>query len=59
MEGGVHLTGFKSALTRTFNSYIENFMEKKYKEHVLSGTDTREGLSAVLSVKLPDPQFES
>jgi len=59
VEGGVHLTGFKSALTRTFNSYIENFMEKKYQEHVLSGTDTREGLSAVLSVKLPDPQFES
>ncbi len=58
-EGGVHLTGFKSALTRTFNSYIENFMEKKYKEHVLSGADTREGLSAVISVKLPDPQFES
>jgi len=59
IEGGVHLTGFKHALTRTFNSYIENFMEKKYKEHVLSGADTREGLSAVLSVKLPDPQFES
>jgi DNA gyrase subunit B len=59
IEGGVHLTGFKSALTRTFNSYIENFMDKKYKEHVLSGPDTREGLSAVLSIKLPDPQFES
>ena len=59
IEGGVHLTGFKSALTRTFNSYVENFMEKKYKGHVLSGADTREGLSAVLSVKLPDPQFES
>ncbi|MHA2005836.1 MAG: DNA gyrase/topoisomerase IV subunit B [Promethearchaeota archaeon] len=59
IEGGVHLTGFKSALTRGFNSYIENFMEKKYKDHVLSGTDTREGLSAVISVKLPDPQFES
>jgi DNA gyrase subunit B len=59
IEGGVHLTGFKSALTRTFNSYIENFMDKKYKEHVLSGADTREGLSAVISVKLPDPQFES
>jgi len=59
IEGGVHLTGFKSALTRTFNSYIENFMEKKYKGHVLSGADTREGLSAVISVKLPDPQFES
>jgi DNA gyrase subunit B len=59
IEGGVHLTGFKSALTRIFNSYIENYMEKKYKEHVLSGSDTREGLSAVLSIKLPDPQFES
>lgn len=58
-EGGVHLTGFKSALTRTFNSYVEKFMEKKYKEHVLSGADTREGLSAIISVKLPDPQFES
>ncbi len=59
VEGGVHLTGFKSALTRGFNAYIENFMEKKYKEHVLSGTDTREGLSAIISIKLPDPQFES
>jgi DNA gyrase subunit B len=59
IEGGVHLTGFKSALTRTFNSYVENYMEKKYKGHVLSGSDTREGLSAVISLKLPDPQFES
>jgi len=59
IEGGVHLTGFKSALTRSFNFYIENFMEKKYKEHLLSGSDTREGLSAVVSLKLPDPQFES
>ncbi|MFX0070551.1 MAG: type IIA DNA topoisomerase subunit B [Candidatus Hermodarchaeota archaeon] len=59
IEGGTHLTGFKSALTRTFNSYIEKDMDKKYKDHVLSGSDTREGLSAVISVKLPDPQFES
>ena len=59
VEGGTHLTGFKSALTRTFNSYIENFMEKKYKDHVLSGSDTKEGLSAIVSIKLPDPQFES
>jgi len=59
IEGGTHLTGFKSALTRGFNSYIENYMEKKYKDHVLSGTDTREGLSAIISVKLADPQFES
>jgi len=59
VEGGVHLTGFKSALTRVFNSYIENYMEKKYKGQVLSGADTREGLSAIISMKLPDPQFES
>ena len=59
LEGGTHLTGFKSALTRTMNSYIEKNMEKKYKDHVLSGSDTREGLSAIISVKLPDPQFES
>ena len=59
VEGGTHLTGFKSALTRTLNSYIEKNMEKKYKDHILSGSDTREGLSAVVSVKLPDPQFES
>ncbi len=59
LEGGVHLTAFKAALTRTYNSYIDNFMEKKYKEHLLSGPDSREGLSAVISVKLPDPQFES
>ncbi|MFX0032586.1 MAG: type IIA DNA topoisomerase subunit B [Candidatus Hodarchaeota archaeon] len=59
IEGGTHLTAFKSALTRTFNSYIENYLEKKYKDHILSGSDTREGLSAIVSVKLPDPQFES
>ncbi len=59
IEGGTHLTGFKSALTRSLNSYIEKNMEKKYKDHILSGSDTREGLSAVISVKLPDPQFES
>jgi DNA gyrase subunit B len=59
IEGGVHLTGFKSALTRVFNSYIENYMEKKYKGQVLGGADTREGLAAVISIKLPDPQFES
>ncbi|MBD3195668.1 MAG: DNA topoisomerase (ATP-hydrolyzing) subunit B [Candidatus Lokiarchaeota archaeon] len=59
VEGGTHLTGFKSALTRTLNSYIEAYMPKKYQEYVLSGGDTREGLSAVISIKLPDPQFES
>ncbi|MFO8019781.1 MAG: DNA topoisomerase (ATP-hydrolyzing) subunit B [Promethearchaeia archaeon] len=59
IEGGTHLTGFKMALTRTINSYREESMAKKYKEIKLSGGDTREGLSAVISVKLPDPQFES
>ncbi|MFX0025943.1 MAG: type IIA DNA topoisomerase subunit B [Candidatus Hermodarchaeota archaeon] len=59
IEGGVHLTAFKSALTRTVNGYIENYMERKYKDHVLSGSDTREGLSAIISIRLPEPQFES
>ncbi len=59
IEGGTHLTGFKSALTRTLNSYIEEYMGKKYKGLTLSGGDTREGLSAVVSIQLPDPQFES
>jgi len=59
IEGGTHLTGFRGALTRTLNAYIEKNMQKKFKDLVLSGTDTREGLSAVISVKLPDPQFES
>ncbi len=58
-EGGTHLAGFKSALTRTLNNYVKNYMVKKYKDLVLSGSDTREGLSAIISVKIPDPQFES
>ncbi len=58
-EGGTHLAGFKSALTRTLNAYIKKNMVKKYKDLILSGSDTREGLSAILSVKIPDPQFES
>ena len=59
VEGGTHLTGFKASLTRTLNSYIEKNLDKTLKDHVLSGSDTREGLSAIISVKLPDPQFES
>ena len=59
IEGGTHLTGFKASLTRTLNSYIEKNLDKNLKEHVLSGSDTREGLSAIISVMLPDPQFES
>src|SRR5213078_2812261 len=57
-EGGTHMIGFKSALTRTLNSYaIANNLFKEVKEN-LSGDDVREGLVAVINVKLPNPQFE-
>lgn len=57
-EGGTHLVGFRSALTRTINSYItRNNLVKNGKAN-LAGEDTREGLSAVISVKVPEPQFE-
>ena len=57
-EGGTHLIGFKSALTRTVNSYaMENGLLKKDEEN-LQGEDVREGLTAVISVKVPEPQFE-
>lgn len=57
-EGGSHLVGFKSALTRTINSYaIKNDLLKGAKEGI-TGDDTREGLAAVISVKIPEPQFE-
>lgn len=57
-EGGTHLVGFKSALTRTSNSYaLSKGIIKEGKESI-SGDDIREGLSAVISVKLPNPQFE-
>jgi DNA gyrase subunit B len=57
-EGGTHLIGFKSALTRTSNSYaLSKGIIKEGKESI-SGDDIREGLSAVISVKLPNPQFE-
>ncbi len=57
-EGGTHLTGFKSALTRVINSYAQkgNFLKKA--DFTLSGDDVREGLTAVLSVKVREPQFE-
>jgi DNA gyrase subunit B len=58
-EGGTHLTGFKSALTRVINQYIQkSSLSKKDKEITLSGDDVREGLTAVLSVKVREPQFE-
>jgi DNA gyrase subunit B len=57
-EGGSHLSGFRSALTRTLNAYARNKGLLKEKDENLSGDDVREGLTAVISVKLADPQFE-
>ncbi len=57
-EGGTHLIGFKSALTRTLNGFIERLGLIKKLDENLSGDDVREGLTAVVSVKIPDPQFE-
>jgi len=57
-EGGSHLIGFRSALTRTINNYLQTSpLSKNFKEK-LTGDDVREGLTAVISVKLPNPQFE-
>jgi DNA gyrase subunit B len=57
-EGGTHLTGFRIALTRVINDYARKYGLLKEKEENLSGEDVREGLTAVILVKLPDPQFE-
>jgi len=57
-EGGSHLSGFRSALTRTLNAYARNKGLLKEKDDNLGGEDVREGLTAVISVKLHDPQFE-
>ncbi|HEV3093680.1 MAG TPA: DNA topoisomerase (ATP-hydrolyzing) subunit B [Solirubrobacteraceae bacterium] len=57
-EGGSHMSGFRSALTRTLNKYARDHGLLKEKEDNLSGEDVREGLTAVISVKLRDPQFE-
>jgi DNA gyrase subunit B len=57
-EGGTHLSGFKAALTGTLNKYARDKVLLKEKEENLEGEDVREGLSAVISVKLRDPQFE-
>jgi DNA gyrase subunit B len=57
-EGGTHLSGFRSALTRTINRYAREKGELKEKDDNLTGEDIREGLTAVISAKLADPQFE-
>lgn len=59
VDGGTHLTGFRSALTRTLNDYARKSGVLKDNEPNFAGEDTREGLTAILSVKLMDPQFES
>ena len=57
-EGGTHLTGFKNALTKTFNDYARKNKLLKDNEESLSGEDIREGLTAIISVKISEPQFE-
>lgn len=57
-EGGTHLVGFRNALTKTFNDYARNNKLLKESEPNLSGEDIREGLTAIVSVKIEDPQFE-
>ncbi|HON08249.1 MAG TPA: DNA gyrase subunit B, partial [Verrucomicrobiota bacterium] len=58
-DGGTHLTGFRTALTRAINQYAKQSNLLKEKDPSISGDDVREGLVAVISVKLPDPRFES
>ena len=57
-EGGMHLTGFRSAITKVFNDYARTNKILKDKEENLSGDDLREGLTAIVSIKIPEPQFE-
>ena len=57
-EGGTHLVGFRNALTKTFNDYARSFKLLKENEANLSGDDIREGLTAIVSIKIEDPQFE-
>ncbi|MBU3090103.1 DNA topoisomerase (ATP-hydrolyzing) subunit B [Clostridium gasigenes] len=58
IEGGTHLSGFKNALTRVINDYAKKFGHLKESDKNLSGDDIREGITAVISIKITDPQFE-
>src|SRR5436309_11104293 len=59
VDGGMHITGFRSALTRTLNDYARKMNLLKEKDSNLTGDDVRQGLTAVVSVKIPNPQFEA
>ena len=59
VDGGMHITGFRSALTRTLNDYARKMNLLKEKNSNLTGDDVRQGLTAVVSVKIPNPQFEA
>jgi DNA gyrase subunit B len=58
VEGGTHLTGFRAALTRTLNQYAKAAAPAKSKDLTITGEDFKEGLTAIISVRVPDPQFE-
>ena len=58
VEGGTHLTGFRTALTRTLNQYAKMAAPAKTKDLTITGEDFKEGLTAIISVRVPDPQFE-
>ncbi|QTL98327.1 DNA topoisomerase (ATP-hydrolyzing) subunit B [Iocasia frigidifontis] len=58
IDGGYHVTGFKTALTKAINNFARNNKLIKQKDSTLNGNDVREGITAIINVKLPDPQFE-